>query len=524
VDQRFRSRRAEIAHLRAELRAKGASVRQVAGLIRARYNVNSRVAYRHAHGLTQQQVADRWNDLWPSIDGELPITHKHISYWEAWPAATGRAPSAETLNRLARIYRCNAADLLDGEDYSEPTSALVPIGFPPSSPVLTGDVVTAEPSDVLTRVDAFIASSGSLLTARESDYHQLVKELIEWACRMKRRDILQWLSSAAAAAAAAPVLDGLDAGEWYRTADAFVRPQRVDGRVVDHIEAVLWRCMRQDDTLGPQAALDTVLAQRTLVRGLLPQTPAHLRDRLLSLYADLCGFAGWLSYDLGNFDAAASYYEAGRAAAHEAHNTELGALILCNMSQLATWRGQARIGIDHAVAAQGWAMQTDDLPLRAYTHDVAARAYAMDGNRKAALTAIDRAKTALAAKDTEQPTLVYFYGTGQLASTESNCLLHLGEPIQAAVIAETAMKTIDPSFVRNLAMVSLRLGICRLQMSKPDVPAAAEAIGQAVQLAAHNRSVRLVERLGRSWQQLTPWHELTEVQEVRERMVAYGLA
>jgi tetratricopeptide (TPR) repeat protein len=283
------------------------------------------------------------------------------------------------------------------------------------------------------------------------------------------------------------------------------------------------RVLRQDDTLGPQAALDTVLAQRTLVRGLLPQTPAHLRDRLLSLYADLCGFAGWLSYDLGNFDSAASYYEAGRAAAHEAHNTELGALILCNMSQLATWRGQARIGIDHAVAAQGWAMQTADLPLRAYTHDVAARGYAADGNRTAALTALELAKTALAAKDTEQPTLVYFYGTGQLASTESNCLLHLGEPAQAAAVAETAMRAIDPSFVRNLAMVSLRLGICRLQEPKPDVPAAAQAIGQAVQLAAHNRSVRLVERLGRGWRQLAPWHGVAEVQDVHERMVAYGL-
>jgi hypothetical protein len=86
------------------------------------------------------------------------------------------------------------------------------------------------------------------------------------------------------------------------------------------------------------------------------------------------------------------------------------------------------------------------------------------------------------------------------------------------------MQSIDPSFVRNLAMVSLRLGVCHLQAPKPDVPGAAQAIGQAVQLAAQNRSVRLVERLGRGWQQLAPWHGLTEVQDIRERMVAYGLA
>ena len=42
------------------------------------------------------------------------------------------------------------------------------------------------------------------------------------------------------------------------------------------------------------------------------------------------------------------------------------------------------------------------------------------------------------------------------------------------------MKTIDPSFVRNLAMVSLRLDVCHLQAPKPDVAAAAQAIGLMV--------------------------------------------
>lgn len=70
---------------------------------------------RLAHGLTQAQVADRWNDLWPET---TPKTAKHISYWEIWPETGGRAPSLDTLNRLAMLYHCRAGDLLGGEDHT----------------------------------------------------------------------------------------------------------------------------------------------------------------------------------------------------------------------------------------------------------------------------------------------------------------------------------------------------------------------------------------------------------------------
>jgi len=524
VEKRYRSRRMELAALRTDLRAKGATYRHIARLISAQYNVNSRVAHRLAHGMTQQQVADAWNELWPAADGESPITHKQISYWEAWPAPTGRAPSAQVLDRLARIYHCSAGDLLDGEDYAylDPAAPATSVPQPASSTTAVERAARAEPSDVLTRVDAFIAESRYLGT-RESDYQELVNRLIEWACRMKRRDILQWLSWATAAAAAAPVLENLDPDERERAVLAFATPRRVDGSVVDHIEAVLWRCMREDDTLGPQAALDTTLAQRSLVRSILPEAPGNVKDRLLSLYANMSRFAGWLSFDLNNYQAAAEYYESARAAAHEAHNTELGAFVLCNMSHLATWRGQPRIGIDHAVAAQGWANQTGDARLQAYAYDVTARAQAMDSGGRAALAAIDQARTLLAkaAADPTPTSFVYFYNPGQLASTESICYLRLGQPEKGAAVAESALRQINGVFVRNLAMASLRLGMCRLFSKKPDINSATSAIRDAARLASQNRSVRLVQRLQRCWRELEPWQDCDAVREVRDELAVY---
>lgn len=270
--------------------------------------------------------------------------------------------------------------------------------------------------------------------------------------------------------------------------------------------------------------MDTTVAQRRLVRGLLSEAPNTFRTRLLSLYADLSGFAGWLSFDLSNYAAAADYYEAARAAAHEAADTALGALILCNMSQLATWRGQHRTGIDHAVAAQVWADQTDDVSLQAYVRDVAARGFAVEGNERAAMDAIAQARSRLDRVDDDQKTLAHFFGHGQLASAESDCHLRLGRPEKAAEIAAFALTAIDQSFVRNRALASLRLGMCRLRFARPEVAGAAQAISDAARLASHNRSARLAQRLQHSWKQLKPWRGLPEVGNLREQLLASGVA
>lgn len=169
--------------------------------------------------------------------------------------------------------------------------------------------------------------------------------------------------------------------------------------------------MRQDDALGPQAAPATVLAQRDLVRELLSSTGGPVRDQLLSLLANLSRFAGWLSFDLADYGAADGYYEVARTAAHDARNTELGIMVLCNMSHLATWRGRPRVGIGHALAAQGRAAQISDRRLRAYAFDVAARAFAKDRRERDAAAALERAEIELG-EVVDESAWAYFSNTG----------------------------------------------------------------------------------------------------------------
>jgi hypothetical protein len=99
----------------ARLRGLGWSYRRIACDLRGGGGLGALAAFRLAHGWTQEEAARRWNERWPG-EGP-PKTGKCFSYWEAWPARGGRAPSAGTLLRLAELYLCRAGDLLDGEDF-----------------------------------------------------------------------------------------------------------------------------------------------------------------------------------------------------------------------------------------------------------------------------------------------------------------------------------------------------------------------------------------------------------------------
>jgi tetratricopeptide (TPR) repeat protein len=543
---RRQSQKEELAGVRDELRAQGWTYREIADRLREERKVNSRVAFRLAHGFTQQEVADRWNELWPSDDGEAPITYKHISYWEAWPTKSGRTPSLRTLNRLARIFCCRANDLLDGEDYSgfdhAATAEHQRSGGPDPPGAERGEMsghprllascdAMQLPRDIagalLRNVGALAGSQDPrALSARQRDVilKQLVQFLSSWAHAMDRREVLRILGWAATAATAAPIFENLSPGEQDRVVAAVQTPARVDETVVDHIEGVLWRCMRQDDSLGPQSALDTVLAQRNLAYGMLSGCPERVRPRLLSAFANLSRFAGWLSFDLNDFDSGWYYYDQARTAAHEAQDTPLGALVLCHMSHLATWQQHPRVGIDHAVAAQGWALHTGDPLLHAFSHDVAARAYAMEGERDACFAALDHAQRAVdgAAALAPRHSLAYFYSQGQLEATRSHCYLRLQDSERAATSGIHAFGLLDHSFVRNRAFTALRIGSAYL--ASGEIDQAAKLVGQAARLAAHNGSARLIQEFRATYGHLRPRAGSRVVRDLDEEIVSYGLA
>jgi DNA-binding XRE family transcriptional regulator/tetratricopeptide (TPR) repeat protein len=356
-------------------------------------------------------------------------------------------------------------------------------------------------------------------------YDQLKSFLDEWADRVNRRELLRLFRWVAAAVAASSSLQypvsHLDTDEQERLSQAIALPSRVDARVIDHIEAMLQHCKRQEDALGSRMVLDTIFAQRHLIHGLLADCPERHRPRLLSVYSDMSTSIGYYFFDLNDLASARYYCDQARVAAHDAGNIELGIYALCEMSYFASWQGKAPAGIDLAASAESLLNQTDDPLMQVGVAQRAATAYATDRQYKACMVKLEKAHDSLVSAgqvSVESP--LYFYNEGYLISHRSECLLRLGNPQDAAASASAGLRLYDKSFVDGYTVCTLHLGNARLQAGEIDE--ATRIISDAASLAAQTHSARLVQELRITRGRMQPWEDTQAVRELDERLAGVG--
>ncbi|WP_248960388.1 hypothetical protein [Sphaerisporangium perillae] len=524
-----RSLKEEMDRVTAEHRERGSTWTEIAQEYQRRYRLNARQAFREAHRYTQERVVEEWKALWPSE----PFSVRKLGSWEAWPGSAGNEPPLAGLNRLARIYGCRACDLVDGEDHTgSDQNANVArrrdIAPPPGAISLTfSDIRGILPVQPL---------PGPMPPEelRDREYERLVHAFTDWATQMNRRDVLALIGAAATSAYASPLLDRLDADESQRLSMAGADPSRVDDATLGHIEGVLRHCMSQEDALGPQATVATVLTQQHLVVSLLSSgVPEHMRGKTLSLLADIRRCTAWMLFNLNDFQGADYHYAQARNAAHQADDDAMCSMVLANWSQLATWRGDPRLGVEHALGALAWGQRAGSKLLTAYACDVGARAYAAVVRRSArgerrkdhtrCFRSVDQAQRELHGAGADDPgaRLVPFYGEGQYLSTKTGCLLDTGDPAQALRLAATAAAGIDPAFVRNVAYIRLKTAQAHLQLR--DIEEACEQLGEAAGLAGRNTSPRLVRSVVETRERLSPWHRTRSVAALDERLHALRL-
>jgi transcriptional regulator with XRE-family HTH domain len=374
---------------------------------------------------------------------------------------------------------------------------------------------------------ALLSSVTQIIPTEGKDrlYDQLKNFLDEWADRVNRRELLRlfrWVAAAVAASSSLPYpVIHLDTDEQERLTKAIALPSRVDARVIDRIEAMLQHCKRQEDALGSRMMLDTILAQRHLIHGLLTDCPEPHRPRLLSVYSDMSTSIGYYFFDLNDLVSAKYYCDQARVAAHDAGNIELGIYALSEMSYFASWQGKALAGIDLAASAESLLNKTDDPLMRLGVAQRAATAYATDGQYRACMVQLERAHDSLvSAGEVSVESPLYFYNEGYLISHRSECLLRLGKPQDAAASASAGLRLYDKSFVDGYTVCTLHLGNARLQVGEIDE--ATRIISGAASLAAQTHSARLVKELRITRGRMQPWEDTQAVRELDERLVGVG--
>lgn len=105
--------------LRSQMLADRKTYDQIATAMVEEFQDRRRVAWRNAHGWTQEHVADQFNCF--VGDPNRSMTGQRISDFERWPLTEGRKPVPETLAILAELYGTNLLELVDDHDLQNMT-------------------------------------------------------------------------------------------------------------------------------------------------------------------------------------------------------------------------------------------------------------------------------------------------------------------------------------------------------------------------------------------------------------------
>lgn len=369
---------------------------------------------------------------------------------------------------------------------------------------------------------AFVCGQDVAWSAEAHVNVELVEELVQVVKKVARSIGRRQAMRLAGSVLAAVGLSGLlDADEYTRVAEAVASPSRVDAQVIKNVAVTLAVCKRQEDKLGPCQVVDTVIAQHGLVRRLLAgDCPDNLRKPLHLVDSNIAATIGGYLIDMGQPETAARYFAHARQAAHNANNTTYAAYAAINTSFAARLRGETPTALDSAAAARSLAARTDDGQLKALAEQMAAGAYALDGQYSPCMAASARAHDFLTtAKGPVPESPAYWVHHSIIDDQASNFLALLGKPTEAVEAASIAQAHYDRTHVARYALCQVRLGHA-LVLSK-DITHAAQVLGDA---ASHAHLYpRLTTDLYNARALMQPWNNTHAVKTLDAHLEANKL-
>ncbi|WP_306360417.1 M48 family metallopeptidase [Nocardia sp. CC227C] len=308
---------------------------------------------------------------------------------------------------------------------------------------------------------------------------------------VQRRELLRAIAVLTASSPA--IVAALNADELERTIRAAASPNRVDGAVLDNVQAILNAARLQDDLLGPQAAIRTTLTQVDITEALLRGYEGSLASRLMSLRSKVSTSAGWQLFDLGRKESAVDHFEKARDVADEARDYAASAMALAEWSGMTEEVGRPIEAADQAAAAEFRAARTGDPHLQAHAAGISALALAKSGpeyhaDARAALARADSFD--VSTTRTPDESLAYFCTPGHIARMRAKALRQIGD-LPAAI--DAARESLRLQAVRDRAASHILLGTIYVDAGQLD--AGIESISTGAEVDADNGSARLSGQL-----------------------------
>ncbi|MBV6699395.1 helix-turn-helix domain-containing protein [Kitasatospora aureofaciens] len=391
--------------VRSALLATNAPTSAIAAEMRVRFGVRPREAWRHAHGWTTQEAADRFNhlagDAGPSADASL------LGKWEKWPGPSGRRITPRVLIVLADLYGASVDDLLDLDDRQALPEADLRILCHHADAASSASVAIIPASPATPSAEPAAPLTGAALVQAAA------QESAQWA---------QW----AEVTNCGPVaLEQFSADTQYFAAAYLMAEDPL--RVFQQTKHLLNRVW--DLLYGHQR----------------PQQ----RQELFTTAGYLFAMLSWMTSDLGHRAQAETHARAALLCADNADDPGLHAWACSTRSKLAFWDGQFRQAVQHA--QHGATFQAPGT-VAVLLHCQLADAWAEAGARTQALTALGQAEDAAALDSSstlhDQVGGLFSCPTGRHANYGAAVHLRAGSASEALAHADRGLAALQQQRVR----------------------------------------------------------------------------
>lgn len=218
------------------------------------------------------------------------------------------------------------------------------------------------------------------------------------------------------------------------------RSRGVDSHALRSLAHVLSESRRLEDSIGAAPLVQPLLAQLTLVEGLIIETSGSLRPEVVSIGSQYAQFAAWLHASTGNATAARQYYDRATEWALEADDANMVSTALSMKGHLAYRLGQLGPMLSLSQAAQRDKRLAPGI--RALAVQQEARALALNGELEPCERKLDEAMELAGLaneRPDDEPPWVYFYSPGYFTMQRGRAYLYLDMNDKAAELLDAGL-------------------------------------------------------------------------------------